>query len=457
MIDESIFREYDIRGIVPSQVNEASIKSIARAIAKKCNEENINELALGRDGRLSGEEILKLLSAQLQTNGINVVNIGIVTSPLLYYAAKQLPSKSGIMITGSHNPKNYNGFKIVINDSPISGLEILGFLSDEPINKRNAGKEIYKKNLMDEYIEEVSSQSTKKPKKIKVVLDCGNGAAGEIAPKLIRSLGYEVIELYCEIDGNFPNHHPDPGKEENLQDLIQAVKENSADVGIAFDGDGDRLGVVTEEGDIIFPDQLMMIFAKDILKNYPGKEIIFDVKCTNLLSNIINQAGGIPSMSATGHFHIKNALKKTNAPLAGEMSGHIFFNDKWHGFDDGHYSAFRLLEIMNSLDMPLSSMLDELPKAYSTPELNINVEEEKKFKIVKDFVNKAQFKGGSKVTIDGLRVDFDDGWGLIRASNTTPKLVLRFEAKSSSRLKEIKNMFLNQLKLIDETIKVDIS
>ena len=457
MIDESIFREYDIRGIVPSQVNEASIKSIARAIAKKCNEENINELALGRDGRLSGEEILKLLSSQLQTNGISVVNIGIVTSPLLYYAAKQLPSKSGIMITGSHNPKNYNGFKIVINDSPISGLEILDLLSDEPINKRNAGKEIYKKNLMDEYIEEVSSQSTKKPKKIKVVLDCGNGAAGEIAPKLIRSLGYEVIELYCEIDGNFPNHHPDPGKEENLQDLIQAVKENSADVGIAFDGDGDRLGVVTEEGDIIFPDQLMMIFAKDILKNYPGKEIIFDVKCTNLLSNIINQAGGIPSMSATGHFHIKNALKKTNAPLAGEMSGHIFFNDKWHGFDDGHYSAFRLLEIMNSLDMPLSSMLNELPKACSTPELNINVEEEKKFKIVKDFVNKAQFKGGSKVTIDGLRVDFDDGWGLIRASNTTPKLVLRFEAKTSSRLKEIKNMFLNQLKLIDETIKVDIS
>ena len=457
MIDESIFREYDIRGIVPSQVNEASIKSIARAIAKKCNEENINELALGRDGRLSGEEILKLLSAQLQTNGINVVNIGIVTSPLLYYAAKQLPSKSGIMITGSHNPKNYNGFKIVINNSPISGIEILGFLSDEPINKRNSGKEIYKKNLMDEYIEEVSSQSTKKPKKIKVVLDCGNGAAGEIAPKLIRSLGYEVIELYCEIDGNFPNHHPDPGKEENLQDLIQSVKENSADAGIAFDGDGDRLGVVTEEGDIIYPDQLMMIFAKDILKNYPGKEIIFDVKCTNLLSNIINQAGGIPSMSATGHFHIKNALKKTNAPLAGEMSGHIFFNDKWHGFDDGHYSAFRLLEIMNSLDMPLSSMLNELPKACSTPELNINVEEEKKFKIVKDFVNKAKFKGGSKVTIDGLRVDFDDGWGLIRASNTTPKLVLRFEAKTSSRLKEIKNMFLNQLKLIDETIKVDIS
>ena len=457
MIDKSIFREYDIRGIVPSQVNEASIRSISHAIARKCIEENIDELVLGRDGRLSGEKILNLLSIELQSIGISVVNIGIVTSPLLYYAAKQLPSKSGIMITGSHNPKNYNGFKIVINDSPISGLEILSLLSDQPVSLRNTGKELFKSNLMDEYIREVLSQSTNKLKKIKVVLDCGNGSAGEIAPKLLRSLGYEVIELFCEIDGNFPNHHPDPGKVENLQDLIQAVKENSADVGIAFDGDGDRLGVVTEKGDIIFPDQLMMIFAKDVLKNYPGSEIIFDVKCSNLLGNIINDAGGIPLMSPTGHFHIKNTLNKTNAPLAGEMSGHIFFNDQWHGFDDGHYSAFRLLEIMSNLNLPLSSILNQLPKTYSTPELNINVEEENKFQIVKDFVNKAQFEGGSKITIDGLRVDFDDGWGLMRASNTTPKLVLRFEAQTPSRLNEIKNIFLDQLKLIDETIQIDIS
>ena len=457
MIDESIFREYDIRGIVPSQINEASIKSISHAIARKCNEENISELALGRDGRLSGENILNLLSKELQSIGISVVNIGIVTSPLLYYAAKQLPSKSGIMITGSHNPKNYNGFKIVINDSPISGLEILNMISDEPIGTINAGKEIFKTNLIDEYIKEVLSQSAKEPKNIKVVLDCGNGSAGEIAPKLMRSLGYEVIELYCEIDGNFPNHHPDPGKIENLQDLIKAVIENSADAGIAFDGDGDRLGVVTEEGEIIFPDQLMMIFATDVLKNHPGREIVFDVKCSNLLSDIIKDAGGIPLMSPTGHFHIKNTLQKTNAPLAGEMSGHIFFNDQWYGFDDGHYSAYRLLEIMRSLDVSLSSMLSLLPKAHSTPELNINVEEENKFKIVKDFVNKAQFEGGSKVTIDGLRVDFNDGWGLLRASNTTPKLVLRFEAQTPSRLKEIKNLFLKQLKLIDETIQIDIS
>ncbi|MDB4850663.1 phosphomannomutase/phosphoglucomutase [Gammaproteobacteria bacterium] len=457
MIDESIFREYDIRGIVPSQINELSIKSISHAVAKKCNDENIHELVLGRDGRLSGERILNLLSKELQSNGIDIVNIGIVTSPLLYFAAKKLPSKSGIMITGSHNPKNYNGFKIVINDVPISGLEILSLLSDKPINETNIGKEVYNKDIKDEYIQEVLSHSSKQPKKIKVVLDCGNGSAGEIAPKLIRSLGYEVIELFCEIDGNFPNHHPDPGKVENLQDLIQAVHENSADVGMAFDGDGDRLGVVTEKGEIIFPDQLMMIFAKDVLKKFPGKEIVFDVKCTNLLSNIIKESGGIPVMSPTGHFHIKNTLKQTNAPLAGEMSGHIFFNDKWHGFDDGHYSAFRLLEIMNDLNIPLSTILDQLPKAFSTPELNINVSEDKKFEIVKNFVDKAQFEGGTKVTIDGLRVDFDDGWGLIRASNTTPKLVLRFEAKTSSRLKEIKNMFLDQLKLIDETIQIDIS
>jgi phosphomannomutase/phosphoglucomutase len=442
---------------VPHQINELSIKLISHAIAKKCNDENIHELALGRDGRLSGERILNLLSKELRSIGIDIVNIGIVTSPLLYFAAKKLPSKSGIMITGSHNPKNYNGFKVVINDVPISGLEILSLLSDESINETNVGKEVHKKNLVDEYIQEVLSQTADKSKKIKVVIDCGNGSAGEIAPRLIRSLGYEVIELYCDIDGNFPNHHPDPGKVENLEDLIQAVRENSADVGIAFDGDGDRLGVVTEKGEIIFPDQLMMIFAKDVLKNFQGKEIIFDVKCTNLLSNIIKESGGIPLMSPTGHFHIKNTLKKTNAPLAGEMSGHIFFNDHWYGFDDGHYSAFRLLEIMDGLNIPLSKILDQLPKACSTPELNINVSEDKKFEIVKNFVDKARFEGGTKVTIDGLRVDFDDGWGLIRASNTTPKLVLRFEAKTSSRLKEIKNMFLDQLKLIDETIQIDIS
>ena len=456
MIDESIFREYDIRGIVPEQINEFSIKAIASAIARKCSDERVNELALGRDGRLSGEKILKLLSRELQSLGINIVNVGEVTSPLLYFAAKKLNSKSGVMITGSHNPKNYNGFKIVINDMPVSGIEMLN-LTSKKLNPKDIGFEIMKEDLMDEYIEEVVSQASKNSKKIKVVVDCGNGSAGEIAPKLMRALGHEVVELFCEIDGNFPNHHPDPGKVENLQDLIEIVKKEEADLGIAFDGDGDRLGVVSNLGEIIYPDQLMMIFSRAVLKNSKRKEIVFDVKCTNLLAEIITEAGGIPIMSPTGHFHIKNTLKKTSAPLAGEMSGHIFFNDQWYGFDDGHYSAFRLIEVIKDSTSSLSTMFDQLPKAYSTPEVNINVDEQKKFKIVKDFVSQSNFGEGEKITIDGLRVNFNDGWGLLRASNTTPKLVLRFEANSPERLNEIQNIFLNQLKKIDETINIELS
>jgi phosphomannomutase/phosphoglucomutase len=397
-----------------------------------------------------------LLSKELQSLGINIVNIGIVTSPLLYFAAKKLHSKSGVMITGSHNPKNYNGFKIVINDMPVSGIEMLNLVSNKP-NSINTGSEIIKKDLMNEYIEEVISQASKNTKKIKVVVDCGNGSAGEIAPKLMRALGHEVVELFCEIDGNFPNHHPDPGKVENLQDLVEIVKVEEADLGIAFDGDGDRLGVVSNLGEIIYPDQLMMIFSRAVLQNSNSKEIIFDVKCTNLLAEIITEAGGRPIMSPTGHFHIKNTLKKTNAPLAGEMSGHIFFNDQWYGFDDGHYSAFRLIEVLKNSKSSLSAIFDQLPKAYSTPEININVDESKKFKIVEDFVSQSDFGKGEKITIDGLRVNFSDGWGLLRASNTTPKLVLRFEANSPERLNEIQNIFLNQLKKIDETINIELS
>ena len=457
MIDQSIFREYDIRGIVPTQINELSVKAIARAIAIKCNSEQVDEVALGRDGRLSGDNLLRSLSSELQSLGINVLNIGIVTSPLLYFAAKKIKSKSGIMITGSHNPKNYNGFKIVINDSPVSGIEIHNLISNELSNFKNVGSEIVREDIMDEYINEVMSQASSDTNAMKIVVDCGNGSASEIAPKLIRSLGHQVIELFCKIDGNFPNHHPDPGKIENLQDLIKAVKSESADIGIAFDGDGDRLGVISSNGEIIYPDQLMMIFSKEVLKNNPGKEIVFDVKCTNLLSTIITDAGGIPMMSPTGHFHIKNTLKKTKAPLAGEMSGHIFFNDKWYGFDDAHYAAFRLIEIVKKSKSSFDNIVKDLPKAFSTPEMNLNVDENKKFQIVKNFIKKADFGSADKITIDGLRVNFEDGWGLLRASNTTPKLVLRFEANSSKRLNEIENMFLTQLKKIDETINIELS
>ena len=457
MIDESIFREYDIRGIVPNQINDLSVKAIAKAIAIKCNYEMVDEVALGRDGRLSGKNLLRSLSRELLSLGINVLNIGIVTSPLLYFAAKKIKSKSGIMITGSHNPKNYNGFKIVINDSPVSGIEILDLLSNEFSNSKDSGSEIVRKDIMVDYINEIISQSSLSSNPMKVVVDCGNGSAGEIAPKLIRSLGHHVIELFCKIDGNFPNHHPDPGKIENLQDLIKVVKGESADIGIAFDGDGDRLGVVSSDGEIIYPDQLMMIFSKEVLKNNQGKEIIFDVKCTNLLNKIIADAGGIPMMSPSGHFHIKNALKKTKAPLAGEMSGHIFFNDKWYGFDDAHYAAFRLLEILKKSKSSLDALIKNLPKAFSTPEMNLSVEESKKFQIVENFISNANFGSADKITIDGLRVNFEDGWGLLRASNTTPKLVLRFEADSPKRLSEIKDMFLTQLKKIDETINIKLS
>ncbi len=457
MIDKSIFREYDIRGIVPNQINDLSVNAIARAIAIKCNNEQVNEVALGRDGRLSGDNLLRSLSSELQSLGINVLNIGIVTSPLLYFAAKKIKSKSGIMITGSHNPKNYNGFKVVINDSPISGIEMHDLISNKLPNFKNSGSEIIKEDIMDEYINEVLSQASPDTNPMKIVVDCGNGAASEIAPKLIRSLGHQVIKLFCKIDGNFPNHHPDPGKIENLQDLIKAVKSESADIGIAFDGDGDRLGVVSSNGEIIYPDQLMMIFSKEVLKNNQGKEIVFDVKCTNLLNKVITDAGGIPTMAPTGHFHIKNTLKKTKAPLAGEMSGHIFFNDQWYGFDDAHYAAFRLIEILKKSKSSLDNIVKDLPKVFSTPEININVDENKKFQIVEDFITKADFGTADKITIDGLRVNFEDGWGLLRASNTTPKLVLRFEANSLKRLNEIENMFLIQLKKIDETINIELS
>ena len=456
MIDQSIFREYDIRGTVPEQLNAYSIDLIANAIAAKCLSEGVKELALGRDGRLSGSNIMSSLSACLLERGINVINVGLVTSPLLYFAAKKIDSKSGVMITGSHNPKNYNGFKVVIKDAPISGLELLNFINEELPNAEIVGQEIHEAGLMNRYINEVCSQA-KYFKKMKVVIDCGNGSAGEIAPKLMKALGHEVIELFCEIDGHFPNHHPDPGKPENLSDLIRAVKESKADLGVAFDGDGDRLGVVSNLGEIIFPDQLLMIFSQDVLSRIEGAQIVFDVKCSNLLAQTIKNAGGMPVMSATGHFHIKNALKKSGAPLAGEMSGHIFFNDYWYGFDDGHYSAFRLMEIITKLNEPLSSIFDSLPKAFSTPEINIEVEEKNKFRIVDDFINNAEFFEGEKITIDGLRVNFQDGWGLLRASNTTPKLVLRFEAQTSERLEEIQSLFLTQLKQIDESIEIELS
>ena len=452
-ITESIFREYDIRGEYPNQINEDVVKKIGFAISHKCIDLGIDEICVGRDGRISGKSLLDALIEGIIESGINVLNIDLATSPLLYYAAKKNKNKSGVMITGSHNPKNHNGIKLVINDNPVSGKEILALIDKgKPLsNSFGTVKEI---NIKDSYIKEVVD-SSKINKNIKVVIDCGNGAAGFIAPELYKKLGCEVIELYSEVDGNFPNHHPDPGKIDNLEDLINEVRKQKADLGLAFDGDGDRVGLVTNKGEIVFPDKIMMMLCKDILNMKKGS-VIFDVKCSDALIKIIEKSGGTPIMSPTGHFHIKNGIKKHNPLLAGEMSGHIFFNDKWHGFDDGHYSGVRIIEMISKENESISAMNEKLPKLYSTPELNIDVTDDNKFKIIEKFAKNCQLDG-EKITIDGLRINFQNGWGLLRASNTTPKLVLRFEGDSSESLASIKESFLNELSRICPEIDINLT
>ena len=452
-IIESIFREYDIRGEYPNQINEDVVKKIGFAISHKCIDLGIDEICVGRDGRISGKTLLDALIEGIVESGINVLNIDLATSPLLYYAAKKNKHKSGVMITGSHNPKNHNGIKLVINDNPVSGKEILGLISKGNPNSEALG-DVEELNVKDSYIKEVVD-STEINSNLKIVIDCGNGAAGFIAPELYKKLGCEVIELFSEVDGDFPNHHPDPGKVENLKDLIDEVQKQKADLGLAFDGDGDRVGLVTDKGEIVFPDKIMMMLSKDILTKEKGS-IIFDVKCSDSLIKIIEECGGTPIMSPTGHFHIKNGIKKHNPLLAGEMSGHIFFNDKWYGFDDGHYSGVRIIEMISKENKSISSMNEKLPKLYSTPELNIDVTDDDKFKIIEKFAQNCQLDG-EKITIDGLRINFNNGWGLLRASNTTPKLVLRFEGTSNESLINIKESFLSELSRICPEIDINLT
>jgi phosphomannomutase/phosphoglucomutase len=452
-ITKSIFREYDIRGIYPEEINESIVSLIAKAISYKCKEKNITEICVGRDGRLSGESLLSELSQTLSLFGIKVINLGLVTSPLLYFAAKKNKFKSGVMITGSHNPKEYNGIKLVIDDKPISGSDILELIENNRVVVNPFLNEIVNVDIKDEYIQEVKKNLTIK-KGTKIVIDCGNGAAGCIAPKLYKELGCDVIELFSDVDGNFPNHHPDPGKIENLNHLIDEVKKTNAELGLAFDGDGDRVGLVTNEGEIIFPDKILIMLSEDILFSKKGS-IIFDVKCSNSLPKIIKKNGGNPIMSPTGHFHIKNAIKKYNPLLAGEMSGHIFFNDKWYGFDDGHYSGARIIELITKNNISISEISHSYGKFFSTPELNINTTDVRKFEIVKEF-SKNFSLSGEKITIDGLRVNFKNGWALLRASNTTPKLVLRFEGDSQKDLDNIKKSFLDELSRICPDIDINL-
>ncbi len=452
-ISKSIFREYDIRGIYPEQINEEVVYKIAKAISVKCLNEGISEICIARDGRLSGEKLLFALENSLSKNGIDVINTGMATTPLLYFAAKKSKCKSGVMITGSHNPKNYNGIKLIINDKPVSGTEIYNLIDRVHKASERKGKITFR-DFKEEYISEIKKNVVinEKPK---IVIDCGNGVSGCIAPKLYSELGCNVINLYTEVDGNFPNHHPDPGKPENLTDLIEKVKETNADMGLAFDGDGDRVGLVTDNGEIVYPDKILMMLCKDILSSNKGK-IIFDVKCTDSLPKLVEENGGTPLMYPTGHFNIKNGIKEHNPLLAGEMSGHIFFNDKWYGFDDGVYSGARIIELKSKTKKSVSSLNKELPILFSTPELNIEVSDEKKFEIVKKFVANCTLEG-EKISIDGLRINFDDGWGLLRASNTTPMLVMRFEGNTEENLISIKNKFIKELSRICPDIDINLN
>ena len=454
MIPESIFRENDIRGTYPEELNESVIKEIAKGIAKKCFQEDISSIVVARDGRLSGESLLTTFCNAIAQYGIDVNNIGLATSPMLYFAAKKENSKSGVMITGSHNPKNYNGIKMVINDNSVSGSEILSLIkNDETLNDSSVGNIIYS-DIKEIYISEIIKNIDTDISELKIVIDSGNGAAGFIAPELFKRLGCDVIELYSEVDGNFPNHHPDPGKLENLEDIISEVKNKNADIGFAFDGDGDRVGLITNLGDMIFPDKQMMLFSEDILKNKKGP-IVFDVKCSNHLSNLILKNGGTPIMAPTGHFHIKKAIKKNNALLGGEMSGHIFFNDKWYGFDDGPYAAVRAAEILAKSNRSIAEIFGDFPESFSTPELNITVTDENKFEIIDRFMANSDIDG-DKILIDGLRVNFNDGWGLLRASNTTPKLVLRFEGDTDESMNRIQNEFISELSRICPEIDINL-
>ena len=452
--DASIFRAYDIRGVVGDTLDESKALLIGRAIGSEARDRGLSQIAIARDGRLSGAAMLAATARGLMESGLKVIDVGAVPTPVLYYAANELTAGSGVMITGSHNPPDYNGFKIMLGGETLSGDTITALYQRLSEGRLHQGEgEITEQRIAVQYIERISTDiQLERP--LKVVADCGNGIAGNIAPRLLSAIGAEVIPLYAEVDGTFPNHHPDPGDPTTLEDLKLCVRNFNADIGVAFDGDGDRLGVVSPAGEIIYPDRLMMLFARDVLSRNADAPIIFDVKCSGLLPEVITEAGGKPIMARTGHSFIKARLKKEQAPLAGEMSGHFFFAERWYGFDDGLYAAARLLEILAADTRATGQILAGLPKAESTPELKIEMQEGQPHAFIKDFATKAKFKNAELTTIDGLRADFEDGWGLVRASNTTPVLVIRFEGKDSQALARIQKLFREQLLEINPALKL---
>jgi phosphomannomutase/phosphoglucomutase len=440
-LDPSIFKAYDIRGIVDKTLTEEAVYWIGRAIGSEADQRGEQHIYVGRDGRLSGPKLIDALKRGLVDSGRHVTDLGMVPTPVLYFAAYALGSGSGIMLTGSHNPPDYNGLKMVLGGTTLSGDDIQDLharLKNQQLVDGKGKQDTA--DVVQQYIERITGD-VKLKRKLKVIVDCGNGVPGAVAPKLLRALGCDITELFCDVDGNFPNHHPDPSQPENLEDLTHALKQQHADIGLAFDGDGDRLGIVTPEGKVIWADRQMMLYARDVLSRNPGAKIIFDVKCTTNLPKVIAEAGGEPIMWKTGHSFVKAKLKETGGLLAGEMSGHIFFKERWYGFDDALYTAARLLEILAKDTRPVDEIFNELPDNVNTPELKLNTAEGEQHTLVKKLVEHANFPDGKLTTIDGLRVDFADGFGLARASNTTPCVVIRFEASNQNALTRIQDQF----------------
>lgn len=447
-VPPEIFRAYDIRGIVGQTLSEDIVFVIGRAIGSEAAARDIGRLCIGYDGRHSSPDLADALARGVMAAGCDVIHVGAVPTPVLYFATHQLQTGSGVMVTGSHNPANYNGLKIMLGGETLSGDGIQKLLQRIQTGDLASGQgaqssEDVRRAYLDRIVGDIAVAAP-----LKVVLDAGNGIAGELAPMLVEELGCDVIPLYCEVDGDFPNHHPDPGKPANLADLIARVQAEKADIGLAFDGDGDRLGVVTNSGKIIWPDRLLMLFARDVVSRNPGADVLYDVKCSRRLAGVISEAGGRPIMWKTGHSLMKAKMKETGALLAGEMSGHIFFGERWYGFDDGLYSAARLLEILGIEDRHSDEVFEDFPEDISTPELNVEVTEDTKFGLVERLGKEGRFGDGNISTIDGIRVDYADGWGLCRASNTTPMLVLRFEAETEEALERIKQIFREQLQIV---------
>lgn len=454
-VSPAIFRAYDIRGIVGDTLTPDVVEVIGQAIGSEAISRGVDSLCIGYDGRHSSPELADALARGVMATGCNVIRIGAVPTPVLYFATHELDTGSGVMVTGSHNPANYNGLKVMLAGETLSGDSIQRLLQrietgDLARGQGGSSEEDVRRLYLDRIVGDIAVAAP-----LKVVLDAGNGIAGELAPILVGELGCDVIPLYCDVDGDFPNHHPDPGKPENLADLIDRVKSEKADIGLAFDGDGDRLGVVTNSGKIIWPDRLLMLFARDVVSRNPGADVLYDVKCSRRLANVISEAGGRPIMWKTGHSLMKAKMKETGALLAGEMSGHIFFQERWYGFDDGLYSAARLLEILGVEDRHSDEVFADFPEDISTPELNVEVTEDSKFALVDRLSKEGTFGEGNVSTIDGVRVDYPDGWGLCRASNTTPVLVLRFEAESDDALERIKGIFREQLHKVAPDLVAD--